>query len=156
MAARPNPTARDMIVALAVLLLPVLVITWWFTRVPEPTVTRVDWAPLVAQARAESPYRVAVPTGLPDTWAPVRARWTPKGDPGIDGRPVPGNTWQLGFLTPDQRYLGLDQRDDDGADLISGVTRAGIRDGSSSVQGESWQRWASPDGRTRRTASITM
>lgn len=142
-----------MIVALGVLLLPILMISWWFTRVPEPAPTRVDWAP-IATAASASPYRIAVPQALPDTWTCVRARWTAKGDPGIDGKPVPGNTWQLGLLTPDRRYLGLDQRDERPEELLAEVTRDGRADGDSVVAGARWQRWISPDARTR-TLAIT-
>lgn len=146
---RPNPTVRDMIVAIAVLLVPVLLISWWFTRVPEPPVTVVDWRPLLADAQAASPYPVAHPEALPETWTCVRARWTPKGEAGVGGRPVPGNTWQLGFLTPERVYLGIDQRDDKPADLISSASRQGSPDGTSTVAGRTWARYVSADGRTR-------
>lgn len=149
MAERRNATARDMIVAIAVLLVPILLVSWWFTRVPEPPVTPVDWRPLLADARAHSPYRVAHPEALPGSWTCVRARWTPKGEAGLGGTPVPGNTWQLGFLTPDRVYLGLDQRDERPADLIADATRQGVTDGTSAAAGRTWARYVSSDGRTR-------
>ncbi len=149
MSKRANATARDMIVALLVLLVPIVAITVFFTRTPDPQPTRVDWVPLAAAGEVASPYRLAIPEGLPDTWTCVRARWTAKGDPGLNGDPVPGNTWQLGFLSPEQRYLGLDQRDDAAASLVADVTQDGRRDGTSALGGASWERWISPDGRTR-------
>lgn len=143
-----------MIVALAVLLVPIVLVTWWFTRVPaEPPVRALDWAALADQGSVQSPYRLARPTSLPDTWTCTRARWTRAGDPGIDGKPVSGNTWQLGFLTPDRVYLALDQRDAGAADLIAVASRGGVADGQQQIAGRPWTRLVSPDGRTRALAS---
>ena len=143
------PPVRHMVMAMAVLVVPVLVISWWFTRIPEPPITAVDWQGAASQARAAAVFPVWTPRNLPDSWIAVRARWTPKGEPGIDGRPVVGNTWQLGFLGPDRRYLGVDQRDQAREQLVDKVTRQSSADGSSSVLQREWQRRVSRDGRTR-------
>ena len=118
-----------MLVAVAALLIPVVLIYLWFSRIPEPQVRAVDWQPVVAQARAEAPYSVAVPRNLPADWVVVRARWTALGEPGLDQKPAIGNTFQLGFLTSERIYLGLDQRDTDSRGLIREVTRDGVADG---------------------------
>ena len=148
-ARRPTPTVSQIVIAVAILLLPVVVLYWFFSRIPEPKATAVDWQPVVAKAEHEAPYRVAAPQNLPDTWTVVRARWTPTGQTGLDQKPAVGNTFQLGFLTPDQMYIGLDQRDTDPVGLISAATREGTADGESSIAGERWQRYVSDDGRTR-------
>ena len=155
MASRTTPSARDMVIALLVLLLPILVISWFFTRVPEPPIQAADLGPVLARAEAESPYPVALPAGLPDGWVCVRARWTPKGEQLLNGDPAPGNSWQLGYLTPAQMYLGIDQRDAAIPDLIAATTRAGVADGTSELPGASWQRYLSKDGRTRSLVSST-
>lgn len=138
-----------MLVAVAALLIPVVLIYLWFSRVPQPEVRAVDWQPVVAQARSEAPYRVAVPKDLPATWTAVRARWTPRGEPGLDQKPAIGNTFQLGFLTPDRVYIGLDQRDADPTGLIRDASRDGASDGESVLAGVPWQRFVSDDDRTR-------
>jgi len=107
----------------------VVLIYGWFSRIPEPEVKPVDWRPVVAQAQAQAPYPVAVPQNLPDTWAVVRARWTPLGQPGLDQAPAVGNTFQLGYLTPQQIYIGLDQRDVDPQGIIRTASRDGAADG---------------------------
>ncbi len=151
-ARRPSPTVPQMLVAVAALLIPVVLIYLWFSRIPEPEARAVDWQPVVAQARAEAPYPVFAPRALPDTWTAVRARWTPQGQPGLNQQPAIGNTLQLGFLTPDRIYIGLDQRDADPQGLIRDAGRGGAPDGESVLNGETWQRYISDDGRTRTLA----
>ncbi len=148
-ARRPSPTVPQMLAAVAALLIPVVLIYLWFSRIPEPKATAVDWQPVVAQARAEAPFPVLAPKDLPDTWTAVRARWTPQGEPGLDQKPAIGNTLQLGFLNPDQIYIGLDERDADPQGLIRDATRGGTADGESQLGGEPWQRFVSDDDRTR-------
>ncbi|MFT3859858.1 DUF4245 domain-containing protein [Micropruina sp.] len=138
-----------MVIAVVLLLLPVVLIYWWFSRIPEPQVNAVDWQPVVAAAKAESPYPVAVPSAVPEGWTVVRARWTKLGHPGINQQPAIGNTLQLGYLTEQRMYLGLDQRDTDGPGLIRDVTREGISDGESVIADVPWQRYLSRDERTR-------
>src|SRR6478735_6072166 len=148
-ARRPTPSVSQIVIAVAILLLPVVLIYWFFSRIPEPKVNAVDWAPVAQKAQAEAPYPVAVPQNLPERWTAVRARWIPIGQPGLDQKPVVGNTFQLGFLTPERVYIGLDQRDVDPIGLIRAASRGGAPDGESTVAGQSWKRLVSDDGRTR-------
>lgn len=141
-----------MVIAVVMLLIPVVIIYWWFSRVPEPQATAVDWRPVVAQAKAEAPFPVAVPQNLPADWTVVRARWTPVGRAGLDRQPAIGNTFQLGYLTAQQMYIGLDQRDTDGPGLIRTAARDGNADGQSVIADKPWQRYVSRDGRTRAVA----
>ena len=67
----------------------------------------------------------------------------------MDGQPSVRNQWQLGFLTPDDVFIGLDQGDLRADDLVDQQSRAGTADGESTVNGQVWQRLVSPDGRTR-------
>ena len=122
-----------MVMAVVILLLPVVLIYWWFSRIPEPQVTAVDWQPVVAAAKAESPYAIAVPASVPDGWTVVRARWTKVGQPGLNQQPAVGNTLQLGYLTTDRMYLGLDQRDTDSRGLIREVSKDAVSDGESVI-----------------------
>jgi hypothetical protein len=148
-ARRPTPSVSQIVIAVAILLLPVVLIYWFFSRIPEPKVNAVDWAPVAQKAQAEAPYPVAVPQNLPERWTAVRARWIPIGQPGLDQKLVVGNTFQLGFLTPERVYIGLDQRDVDPIGLIRAASRGGAPDGESTVAGQSWKRLVSDDGRTR-------
>ncbi|SJN42653.1 DUF4245 domain-containing protein [Luteococcus japonicus] len=135
-------TGRDMIISLAVILLPAMAIYYFFSRTPaEPEVPVADWKPVVADARTEAPYDILAPSNLPETWKPVRARY--------------GNDeLQLGFLSPDKVYFEVKQRV--GANqpgFISTVTREGRQDGTSEVATaagvkRTWKRYLTGDERS--------
>lgn len=140
----------DMVISLAVLLVPVLIIMAIFTVPPDkPVAEAVDWQPVVEQARAGAKFEVMAPRALPDDWIATRARWAPAGQAGVDGRPVPADTLQLGFIDPQPLYFGLDQSSAPAAPFIAKVTRSGRFDGQSVVGGRTWHRYVSEDGRTR-------
>lgn len=53
----PRAGVKDMLLSLAVILVPVMLIVWFFTRTPdEPNIQQVDWKPVVASA---------LPCGIP-------------------------------------------------------------------------------------------
>lgn len=138
-----------MVISLAVLIVPILLIGAWFSRIPEPTIRRVDWQPIVAQARKEAKFRVLAPTNLPGTWIATRARWTRAGQPGIDDQPMPSDTFALGFLNPEKIYIALDQRAKPARGYLTQVTRGGRPEGEQGIANLTWQRLISADGRTR-------
>lgn len=147
--ARPNPPVIHLIVAMVVLLVPILLITAWFTRLPAPAVNVVDYRPVVRAARAADPYPVLAPPSLPDGWLATRARWTPRGEPGVNREPAPGNTVALGFLSPDKKYIAIDQRDEQPELFTRDITRDGRPEGDSRVGDRTWRRFVSDDDRTR-------
>ncbi len=144
-----NPTVVHMLVAMLVLFVPVVLITQLFTRNPEPPITALDWRPVAQRAAAEASYEVLAPENLPEGWVATRARFTPTGQPLLGGDPAPGDTFQLGFLSPQQRYVALDQRDVAPEPFVVAVTRQGRPEGESSIGGRAWVRHLSEDGRTR-------
>ena len=148
-AKKPSSTG-DLLRSIAVIVIPLVVITYFFTRSPDtPAVQVVDYRPVLAQAREQAPFPVLAPAAVPQGWQATRASWLKTGQPGIGGAPSPRNLWQLGFLTSDQMYLELDQGDLRGKDLIDDRTRQGLPDGQSEIGGQVWQRMISPDERTR-------
>jgi hypothetical protein len=140
----------DMVRSLAVILIPVVIITYLFTRTPdEPPVKVLDWTPVLAQAREQAPYAVLAPRAVPEDWRATRVSWVPTGKPGLNGDPSPRNQWELGFLDSTDTYVELDQGDLQGPELVSAKTRDGLPDGRSTVQGQEWERRISADERTR-------
>jgi len=139
-----------MIRSLAVILVPLLAITFFATRnLDDAPVSVVDWQPVLARARAEAPYPVLAPTNLPPDWRATRVNWVKTGDPFLNGQPAVRNTWQLGFLAPDNTYIALNQGDVDPAEFIQDESREGRPDGESVVAGQKWQRLVTDDDRTR-------
>lgn len=139
-----------MIRSLVVILVPLIVISILFTRnLGDHPVATVDYQPILAKARQEAPYPVLAPTGLPTAWRPTRAQWVPQGSPYLNDEPSARNLWELGFLSPEDVFIAVDQADLQPVDFIADKTRDGLPDGTSSLNGQDWQRRVSPDGRTR-------
>jgi len=139
-----------MIRSLAVIMLPLLLITLLFTHnVGHPPVIVLDWRPVVAKARAQSPYPVLAPTDLPADWRATQANWVRTGEPFLNGEPAVRNIWQLGFLAPDGTFIGLDQGDGKPEEFVKDQSQSGLSDGTSVVGGKTWQRLASENNRTR-------
>lgn len=149
-------TPGDMVRSLVVILIPVIAITYFFTRTPdEPAIRALDWRPVLAQAREQAPYPVLAPRAVPADWRATRVNWVPQGQPYLNGEPSPRNLWQLGFLDSTNTYIELDQGDRAVADLVEDKTRDGFVDGSSVVEGETWERRLSGDERTRSLVRTT-
>lgn len=139
-----------MIRSLAVILVPLLIITVLFTRyLDDAPVTVVDYQPVLAQARAEAPYPVLAPANLPSDWRPTRVSWLKVGDPGLNRVPSVRNQWQLGYLAPNDIYITVVQGDLQPQELVDDQTREGVPDGESMVNDATWKRLVSPDDRTR-------
>lgn len=153
--ARPNPNSRsrDMIISLGVLLVPILLIVWFFTSNPEAKPEPVDVRDKLSRAEAESPYPVLRATNLPDGWVPVRVAWAKAGSPWLDDKPADSNIWLLGYLGPDGIYYGV-QQSDSAADIVERATRQGKPTGEEvQAAGRTWQGYESLDGRTRSLVS---
>jgi Protein of unknown function (DUF4245) len=139
-----------MIRTLAVILIPVVVITVILTNTPKDhPVKEVDWNPVLAMARKEAPFQVLAPANLPAGWRATRVTWVPQGKPYLNGEASPRNLWQIGFLTPHNVFIDLNQGDLRPQEMVDQQSRAGTPDGSSVVESQTWQRLISPDGRTR-------
>lgn len=151
MAARkPNARARDMVISMAVILVPLALITWLFTNDPDPQVEAVDVAPVLARAEAESPYPVLRSVNLPEDWTPVRVAWAADGNTWITEEPAIGNSWQLGYLAPNGIYVAVQQRDRAVETFVSRITQQGRRQSETTdVAGRTWEHWISSDDLTR-------
>jgi hypothetical protein len=155
-ARKRQPTIGDLLRSLALILVPLVILTVVFTRTPtDHPVSVVNYGAQLTKARKEAPYPVLAPEGLPPTWRATRADWVPKGNPYLNGEPSVRNLWRLGFLTPDDVYVAVTQGDALPKDLIEEVTREGVADGTSSLAGQEWDRRISPDERTRSLVRST-
>ena len=138
-----------MIRSLAVILIPLVIITVLFTDLPKDAqVAEADWTPVLATAREQAPFPVLAPTNLPPGWRASRVSWVKEGEPALNGQASVRNQWQLGILTSDDLYLGLVQGDLRPDELVDQETRAGAPDGESTVGGQVWERRVSSDERT--------
>ncbi len=140
----------DLIRSLVVIIIPLVLITLFFTRTPEPApVTVVDWQPVAARARSEAPFPVLTPVNVPPGWRATQATWVTAGAPYLNGAPSVRNLWKLGFLTTDDVFVSLAQGDLKPDELVRDETRGGVADGRSAVGDQTWERLVTDDGRTR-------
>ena len=145
----PRAGVKDMLLSLAIILVPVMLIVWFFTRTPdEPNIQQVDWKPVVASARSRAGYPVLAPKEVPEVWRPTKARYANKGDRWVGNTISAGDRWELGFLTSKNIYLAVDQSDEPGRAFVASVTRSAIEDGKVSVGRYTWTKMVSPDDRT--------
>lgn len=148
--ARRSPTVRDMVLSLLVIMIPVAIFAAILTDGPDkPPVKAVDWQAVAEQARQQAPFEILTPSALPQGWTATRASWTKVGQTDPTGNQSPRNRWQLGVLTDDEIYLELDQVDKQAGDFLAGLTRDGSQDGTSTIDGQTWKRLDSEDGRTK-------
>jgi hypothetical protein len=149
-------TMGDLIRSLVVIIVPLLLITAFFTRnLGDAPVKVIDWRPVVTLARSQAPYPVLAPVNLPDGWRATQATWVRVGDPYLNGDPSARNLWKLGFLTTDDVFIGLTQGDLRPEELVRDETREGVTDGQSVVGDQTWERRVSPDGRTHSLVEST-
>lgn len=151
---RPLLPVRHMIVAMLLIVVPIVLINWFFTQVPSPEAKPVPCEAMFEVASKDAMFPLLAPQQLPDGWTCVRARWTPIGEPGLGGEEAVGDTWQLGYLTPSTMYISLDQRDGAPRSLVKEASRDGRPDGTSTVAGAEWERFVTDDGRTRTLALV--
>ncbi|MFT3889054.1 MAG: DUF4245 family protein [Arachnia sp.] len=154
MARNPNTRPRDMFISMAVIVVPVLLLVWFFSSPGEQKPERVDVSAQLTRATEESAYPLLVADGLGDGWTPVRASWAKEGQPWITGDPAEADSWQVGYLSPDEVYFGVQQRDGAEVAFVRSATREGHAVGGEvQAAGRSWQRYESKDGRTRSLVS---
>lgn len=145
-----------MLISLAVLLVPVLLIVWFFQRVPdEPEVPVADWKPVVATARAKAPFQVMAPSEVPVSWKPVKASWTAKGQVGSNGQASTADRLALGFLDDEQIYVSIDQSNAPAEQFIAEVTNKALKVDPVTIDGAQWTSWTSADERSN-ALSLTL
>jgi len=116
-----------------VLLLVIVATIWWvgqfFNEESATPVRTVDYSGQLSAARDLARYDVLAPAGLDAGWRATSVELQET------GRSV---QWHLGFLTPEDEYVGLEQFDGD-ADVLTDQHLDGLqRAGSTRIAGEKW------------------
>ena len=138
-----------MFLTILVLMIPVLLVTWFFTRDPEePPVESVDWQSVIAEAQKADEFAITTIPALPEGWRATKAVWVETGEPLPSGDPAAGPTLELGFLSEDELYFAVNQTPSATAGYLGHVTRAGNKIGQVDMGGRQWDHFVSPDQRT--------
>ena len=61
--------------------------------------------------------------------------WVPQGKPYLNGEASPRNLWQIGFLSPDDVFIDLNQGDARPQEMVDQQSREGPPDGNSVDRG---------------------
>lgn len=134
---RGRQTARDMVLSLAVIVLAAGVIYLFIPHDEDQNpVKTVSYQVELDTARRAAPYPVAAPEGLPKEWRATSVRYQADGPE--------GSVWHLGFLTPDDEYVALEQSDARSpGKYIQDVTQRAEKTAKTvTAGGQEWQRYA--------------
>jgi hypothetical protein len=138
--AKSRGTGRDMLISLAVLLVPVLVaVGVWKYLGSDHQVTVVDPRPVVQEARHADRFPVAAPEGLAKGWQPTSA-----------ANQVSGTTltMRIGYVTPSGGFAQLIESNQDSGTLIPvNLPKASQPSGTVTVSGRAWSEYTSDKGR---------
>ncbi len=99
----------------------------------------VNYSAQLETARAEASFDVLTPATVPEDWRATSVDWDVAG---------PVETWQLGFLTDDDEFVGLEQGNAQASDVVEGATPADRPGSPVTIEGDSWQTLSSGEGET--------
>jgi uncharacterized protein DUF4245 len=101
-------------------------------RSPQEQVRAIDYSAELTEARKSAPFTVLAPEPLPAGWAATSAR--------VGAEPGKPFTWHLGVLTPERKYVGLEQSNATADAFVTDKLGDTVEDGTSTVAGAQWQR----------------
>ena len=102
---------------------------------PAPPVEAVDYVRPARFAQEEAGFEVLAPRELPEGWSATSVRF----DDGDE------QSWHLGLLTAEQRYIGVEQAERPVAAMVDDFVDVDAREGGEvEVGGETWTAWSDP------------
>jgi hypothetical protein len=139
-AGRYQRSAAGMVGAMIVLVLVVLgfVLFRDLNRTDPPSPVRtVDYAETAAYARDQAGFDLLAPDDLPEGWRATSARYVPGA----------AESWHLGLLTEDDRYVGLEQSGASVETMVEEhVDPDAVEGDRVDVGGEDWTSWSDAGG----------
>jgi hypothetical protein len=135
--ARLRMTVRDMILSMALIVLPILAVFWLMPQGSStPAVTVVsaaDYQSMLSAARGSLPFTAMSPTDLPAGWKLTSDDYQPEGESAAD--------WHLGYQTPSAKYAVFEQTTESVNEFLSDEASDATQSGSVQVAGDTWQRY---------------
>lgn len=100
-------------------------------------VQRVDYGPVVDQARAAGKLYALAPDPMPTGWRATSVSYQPGRSP----------TWHLGMLTDTGKYVGIEESLGSEQDLVTTYIDANATRGRTlSLRGQTWRVWTDSGG----------
>ena len=139
---RGSETIGDMARSMVVVLIPVAFVAGLvgLLRPSSETIRDVEWEPALESARGAADYDLVGPDEVPDGWTATRVTYE-TGTSSADG------VWRMNFVTADGTYVGLVQRAGEPERVVRRELPDFEPDGTTSVAGETWDRWLELDDR---------
>lgn len=114
-----------------------LIYLFTYTPVTGDPVKVVDYTPTLTAVRSSGAFKVGAPVGLSSDWRATSVRYTPVATDSTIA------TWHLGFVTPDDGYVGLEQSNGADAGFVKDSTTKGQAVGTQVVEGKTWNKYHS-------------
>jgi hypothetical protein len=132
--ARPaRRTARDLVISIVVLLVPIAFIVAVFRLQGGEDPVVIDPSPTLAQAEAAGEFPVSRPRGLAEGWRPVSA---------VYRREDAGAILRVGYLTPSGAGVQLIESNQPAEDLLRRELGDSVRPtGTADISGRPWQSY---------------
>ena len=124
--------------------LAVLALAFTVTRPDARPPETVDYEPVLEQVRAEFPYEPAAPSSVPAGWRATNVHHEAD---------AAGHRWRLSFLIGEQGFVRLEQTDGEIVSYLQDQMEDFQADGTSTVEGDSWERMRQ-DGGARDRALV--
>jgi hypothetical protein len=129
---RSNQTAVNLVIALVASLGLVALLVLVVVRPNVSQLEPVDWAAVAAESGGSvDGVELIVPVLPPDWWA-NRAELSPGTADGV-------TTWEIGFITPSEKYIELSQGIDANPSWVAGKVANSPASGSQDIDGVTWQ-----------------
>jgi hypothetical protein len=139
--ARTTRTARDLVLSIVVLLVPVVLLVWAYRVLGHETPPSVDATPAYEAARVAHKFDLLTPGGLPSGWRVTVAQYR-------DG------VLRVGLLAPSGAGAQVVETASPVDTVVPAELGTGARaDGTVTVQGTAWQRYTG--GRARALVLAT-
>jgi hypothetical protein len=136
-ASRLRTTVRDMILSMALIVLPILAVIWLMpsthSATPVAAVSDSDYQAMLGAARQSLPFTALSPTGLPANWVLTSDNYQPAGLGAAD--------WHLGYQTPSGKYAAFEQTTETLGQFLVGAASNAQKSGSVQVAGASWTEY---------------
>ena len=134
---RLRTTVRDMILSMALIVLPILLVIWLMpTQTPATPVSAVsaaDYQAMLTAARTDLPFTALGPAGLSTGWELTSDEYQPAGDTAAD--------WHLGYQTPSKKYAEFEQTTESIAEFLSDQSSDATSSATVQVAGGTWQEY---------------
>ncbi len=127
---RQRQTTLNLVLALGASLLLVLVIVLLVPRADTAIERDVDVASVAAQAQVASDDPLAVPE-MPEGWRSNAAELRTSSSDGV-------SAWYVGYLTPGDEYIGMNQGLDANATWVAGLLARTLASGTTTIDGVEW------------------